>query len=625
MNKIKANFFKTNLATKIFATFLVLVIFIQLVNFAVSLNEQQKRLEDNLISTNIILAGLAAHRIKAGYLNNQWPLHYLAQLKKSSDIIYWQIIKPDGIIYQADDQKMWGKKITDTSWLGRTGVFNSTSLETGEPIKVITQPIAIDGSVWTFSLGISLKEIISAQKALATFYFYLYFYFIILASLLTYVLTRIIVSPIKSLTLAVRKIVQTGDLSQTVKIEARDEIGVLTDSFNKMINSLRIKQAKLLDAQKKESEARKKLEVIMHSMGDGVFVTDIKKRIILFNEVAERMTGWRFNEVEGKFCADVFKMTDKDGQTDICKTDCPLDKVFKTGKIVPLKNDVCLTSKDGRKIPVADSSAPFRDNKGEIIGGVTIFRDVTREKEIDRAKTELISLASHQLRTPLSTVNWYTEMLLSANGSKLLNKKQREYLKEVYRGSQRMVSLVNALLNVSRIEMGTLAIKPSPTDIIKLAKSNLSNFELQIKRKKIKIEKHYDKLGDINVDPNLTSVVFQNLLSNAVKYTPTGGKICLSIIKRKSDILISVADTGYGIPKNQQSKIFTKLFRADNIKEKDTEGTGLGLYIVKSIIDQSGGKIWFESEENKGTTFYISLPLSGMKERKGTKGLVYSG
>ena len=113
----------------------------------------------------------------------------------------------------------------------------------------------------------------------------------------------------------------------------------------------------------------------------------------------------------------------------------------------------------------------------------------------------------------------------------------------------------------------------------------------------------------------MTYMIFQNLLSNAVKYTPKGGRISLEILKEKKELKIIISDSGIGITKSQQDKIFTKLFRADNVRTTDTEGTGLGLYIVKSILDQTGGKILFKSEENKGTTFFVKIPLSGMKKK----------
>jgi two-component system sensor histidine kinase VicK len=114
------------------------------------------------------------------------------------------------------------------------------------------------------------------------------------------------------------------------------------------------------------------------------------------------------------------------------------------------------------------------------------------------------------------------------------------------------------------------------------------------------------------LDPDLTRIIFQNLLTNAVKYTPSGGKISLKIELRKKHVLIKISDTGYGVPKRQQRQLFTKLFRADNVRRQDTDGTGLGLYIVQSIVESAQGKVWFESEENKGTTFYVRLPLKGM-------------
>lgn len=145
---------------------------------------------------------------------------------------------------------------------------------------------------------------------------------------------------------------------------------------------------------------------------------------------------------------------------------------------------------------------------------------------------------------------------------------------------------------------------------------------MKIEGKKLQTElKFEDSLPLINADMNIVRMIFQNLFSNAVKYTSENGKIIITIKKENSNVLISVADTGYGIPSNVQSKIFTKMFRADNARVKDPEGTGLGLYIIKSTLEKTGGKIWFESRENKGSTFYVTIPLDGMKKKEGTKRL----
>jgi signal transduction histidine kinase len=234
---------------------------------------------------------------------------------------------------------------------------------------------------------------------------------------------------------------------------------------------------------------------------------------------------------------------------------------------------------------------------------------LAKSRELEQAKTEFVSLASHQLRTPLTAVSWYTEMLLGKDVGKL-NDKQENYLHEIYAGNQRMIDLVDDLLNSSRIDMGTLEIKPQSIDLRAVSDGALNEFLPQIRQKNMVIEKKYSRnLPSTKLDPELIGIVFQNLISNAVKYTPAEGKISIEIKRQNSHILIKIADNGWGIPENQQKKIFTKLFRADNVRKKDTEGTGLGLYIAKAIVRQSKGKIWFDSKEKRGTTFYIILPV----------------
>lgn len=260
---------------------------------------------------------------------------------------------------------------------------------------------------------------------------------------------------------------------------------------------------------------------------------------------------------------------------------------------------------------------------GSLLMGIFIlYVRYVKEKEIDLAKSEFVSLASHQLKTPLTTISWYAELLLNGRAGKVAEK-QKEYLEKIFHNNRRMVKLVNALLNTSRIELGTLAIEPKPVNLIEVVDSVLDELSVQIKNKRLQTERDYEKnLPVINADPQLTRIIFQNLLSNSVKYTPDRGIISLTIKTHQSDILIKVSDSGCGIPKAQQWQIFKKLFRADNVREKDPDGTGLGLYIVKSVIEQFGGKIWFESTQNKGTIFYVMIPLKGMEKKKGTKGLV---
>jgi PAS domain S-box-containing protein len=241
--------------------------------------------------------------------------------------------------------------------------------------------------------------------------------------------------------------------------------------------------------------------------------------------------------------------------------------------------------------------------------GLAMIFDITEEKLLDKQKTEFVSLASHQLRTPLATAKWYTEMLISGDIGELLPK-QKEYLDKLHIANEEMIDLVDVLLNVSRIEMGTLPIDKKTINLEELTENVLTEFSVEIAQKDIHIEKKYDdNLKNITSDPKLLRIVIQNLISNAIKYTPKEGFVSItfeeSLIGGKK---IIISDTGIGIPKEAQNRIFTKLYRADNARGlENVSGSGLGLYLVKSIIGSMGGNISFASEENKGSIFTINL------------------
>ena len=360
----------------------------------------------------------------------------------------------------------------------------------------------------------------------------------------------------------------------------------------------------------KLAEEKAKYEALLASISSGIIVTDEKGKVILVNKATEEMLGKISKDIKGKQIYSVLEVFDSKGKA-LNKKIRPIYRALSSGERQTslLGQDYYYKHADGSLFPVGLMVSPFVWME-KTIGAIIVFRDISYEQSIDKAKTEFVSLASHQLRTPLSTINWYVEMLLDGDAGSLTDE-QRQYLEEVEIGNKRMVDLVNSLLNVSRIELGTFAIDPEKIDLRDITDSVLKELQPQIKEKKMMIVKSYSKLlNKINLDSKLIRMVFQNLLTNAIKYTPPKGTIKISIKKNKEDVLVSVSDNGYGIPKKQQENIFTKMFRADNVKLRDTTGTGLGLYIVKSIIEQSAeGNIWFESKENKGTTFYFTIPL----------------
>ena len=528
-------------------------------------------------------------------------------------------------------------------------ISHVTSFYDYRGVEVIGTHAYIPETNWCLIGKMDQSEIYSPAKQMVYLIILISIFALIILVLIAYLVASRIAKPIEQLQDGTN-IIAKGDLNYKIDSSGQDEIGELARSFNQMVKKIKQsrreidekvkeqtskirKNEKELEKQQKAimniledveqerditSREKDKLNTILHSIGDGVFVIGLDQKIILVNSVALQIVKRTGEKVIGKKYSQVFKFISEDTKK---KNDKFILDSLRTGKIQTIPYYTNIIDKKGNEVPVLDSAAPLKAKGGRVIGCVVVFRDITKEREVDKAKTEFVSLASHQLRTPLSAINWFAEMLISDEAGHL-TKEQKKYLHEIYNGNQRMVSLVNALLDVSRIELGTLAIEPEPIYFEKISDSVISEQAQEIKKKKLKISKIYgNNLPKIKADPKLIRIVYQNLISNSIKYTPSGGTITISISTKGKYLLSEVADTGYGIPKEEQDKIFTKLFRADNVREKVSDGTGLGLYIVKSIVEQSKGKIWFKSEENKGAKFYFTIPLAGVKLKEGTKGL----
>jgi PAS domain S-box-containing protein len=282
----------------------------------------------------------------------------------------------------------------------------------------------------------------------------------------------------------------------------------------------------------------------------------------------------------------------------------------------------------------------LKEADGQVIGTLYLLQDVTLIREVDKAKTEFVSLASHQLRMPIATINWYSQTLLKENVAGALKPKQMEYVAQIEESSKRMTNLVDTLLNVSRIELGTFAVNAKKNPCKQMLQKVIQPFKNLAKEKKITLTIHHTTPVPRYVvwDENIIDIMLGNLISNAIKYTPKKGKIDVTVkqntnSKGEKALLLSVYDTGYGIPKKEQEKIFSKLFRANNITTKDTDGTGLGLYLVRLVAAHIGAKVWFESpvqslpsgviasthkkilksSKFSGTAFHLSLPLGVME------------
>ncbi|MFA5933471.1 MAG: ATP-binding protein [Microgenomates group bacterium] len=461
--------------------------------------------------------------------------------------------------------------------------------------------------------------------------------------IVAFLVSRSITKPLEELHEGT-EVIEKGNLDYKVGTDTRDEVGQLSRSFDVMVASIkqsRIEVDKRVEEQTKElversrameeqraailniledvedeknktAVERDRMDAILHSIGDGVFVVDKNLSIILINDVALKMCGHEIKDAVGKNYNEVLRFVYE------AKPDTINDKFIKdamaTGKVQEMANHTMLECSEGRKIAVADSAAPLKDKNGVVVGCVVVFRDVSKERQIDRMKTEFISLASHQLRTPLSAIKWFVELL----GDTKLDAEQKDFSKNIAMSTERMIELVNALLNVSRIESGRIVIAPTPTNIGDLLKGMIKELQQKIdERKQVLNTDIAENLSKINIDPALIRQVYMNLLTNAIKYTPVKGKISVKIFVKDTDVISQITDTGIGIPEEDKNKVFTKFYRSADAVKIEPNGNGLGLYLAIAIVESSGGKMWFESKVGQGTSFFFSLPLSGSKPKKG--------
>jgi len=358
-------------------------------------------------------------------------------------------------------------------------------------------------------------------------------------------------------------------------------------------------------------------EAILANIGDGLVVTDKKGIIISFNKAAETMLGWTKEEAVGKQLQDIVVIE--------YVNDKAYNKLLGNSEEQQAtdtrEQSLFFVRKDKSKFIAALKVTSYVVGE-EVLGTITLFRDITAETNIDQMKTEFISLASHQLKTPLSTMRWYVTMLLEGDAGALATN-QLKFVQNIKTATFRMIDLVTALLNISRIESGRIIVEPVPTDLTKIVTDVLEDVKPKLQKKEQTVNiSHSENLPLISVDPRLIAQVFLNLLTNASKYSSEKDVISISLALKEQEVLVTVTDHGFGIPKNEHSKVFDKFYRGENIVTKIADGSGLGLYLVKAIIELSNGKIWFESQtpeegEHHGTTFFFTLPITGAPAHKG--------
>lgn len=423
------------------------------------------------------------------------------------------------------------------------------------------------------------------------------------------ILRTFVLNPIQGLRTAFRAF-SLGNLGFPVHKGQHDELGELASS----VDAMRLNLQYSIGALRQE---RDQSSAIVTSMGEGLIVIDNDYTVRLINSTAERLLEVTGVQYVGRKMTDLLQVT-KQGQP-VAVADWLVTEAMSAKKPVfsNLEDKTYYKNPSGKLTAIIAAATPLLVGDA-VQGAVLVFRDVTEEQQLDEAKDNFISVASHQLRTPLTSMRWFAEMLTNGDVGKL-TEQQLHFVEQVYQGTLRMISLVNLLLQTARVEAGRVKIEPTPLKldaVVEEVKSALkTNFDN--KQQKVSVTVEPSPIPDISMDKDIIYQVILNLLSNASRYGPVGDSIEVAIKINSTEALVSVRDHGIGIPKKDYGKLFQKFFRATNALKAVPEGSGLGLSLVKTLVTQWGGKIWFESEEGKGTVFYFTIPPTGMKAKSG--------
>lgn len=355
---------------------------------------------------------------------------------------------------------------------------------------------------------------------------------------------------------------------------------------------------------------QKKLQVTIESISDGVLALDLDGRVSMLNTSATTLLGETRDNIIGKLLDEVVTFTTETQEKVF--VDELLPKVDITVDMTILYRKELNLIHNGRKNIVLLTSSTISGGKKVGLGAIVTLQDLTKEKQLEEMKLDFVSMAAHELRTPLTSLRGYIYILMR-DYAKFFDEHETVIVNRINISAHRLVGLVENLLNVTRIERGTLTTHLEPTDWVSNVKEVIDEINDQAKDKKITltfIGPSYT-IPTVPVDKLRINEVVTNLIANAINYTPAGGSITVWIEQKAGEVITHVKDSGEGIPASALPHLFTKFFRVQGKLEQGSKGTGLGLYISKSIIEKHNGRIWAESEGiGKGATFSFSLPVS---------------
>ncbi|MBI2952927.1 MAG: PAS domain S-box protein [Chloroflexi bacterium] len=369
------------------------------------------------------------------------------------------------------------------------------------------------------------------------------------------------------------------------------------------ISSLQAKEQAEV-AQRRSSE----LEAVLDGIADGVFVCDKESRIVDVNKAGLKIIGLTSKEEALRPEADYLRLLDlrhPDGRP-ISENELVLSRALR-GETIREFEQLARDIRTGRDVYFMVSAAPLRDREGRIIGAVAVLTDITRIRELDKLKDDFISVAAHELKTPVAIMKGYAQALLRTIEE--MPEPRRKMLDGINRGADRIDRIIKDLLDISRLHLGHLELSVERIDLPEMVDEVVNRAAATTTKHRVRVVRAEPVVVQGDRD-RLEQVLF-SLLDNAIKYSPKGGDIDVAVEVRDHEAVVSVTDRGVGIPREKQNHIFERFYSAHTGTPYDYGGMGVGLFISREIVGRHGGRMWFESEEGKGSSFHFSLPLRG--------------
>ena len=470
----------------------------------------------------------------------------------------------------------------DTRYWKIVSPISSSSGNSGNPLGIISVTTNIE-SRYTQVKDIGVIFVSSSLIA------------IVLVIIITFLISQGITKPIAEMKKQTEKIAE-GNYTGEVKIYSDDELGQLGQAINDL--SFKIKEAQ----ENSESE-RQRLDSVLRHMSDGVIATDRRGRIVIMNTAALDILNLKSEKVIGIPLLSILPLEEKVTFRELLET--------QHERLIHLEED-------GEDSIVQCEVSVIQRESGFISGLVCVLTDVTEQQKIDRERRNFVSNVSHELRTPLTSIKSYTEALV--DGAWENKEIAPGFLKVIETETDRMMRMITDLLNLSRMDQNRLALEKEFINMNELVVHIVNRFEMVLQSEPYR-DKNYRILTDITqrdlwveLDQDKITQVLDNIINNAIKYSPDGGRIIVRLMETHTDIIVSVSDEGLGISRKDIPHLFDRFYRVDKARSRAMGGSGLGLAIAQEVIQLHGGKIWVNSIENKGSTFFVSLPYIPFEE-----------